>query len=380
MLSSNPTKSKSYYVLLFAAYGMLLASASAQDPQFRLNWLDRRPIGASFFASSASVSSNNPRGWSFTGAPNSGYLLTNNWPQFGKLLMQRASNEVQVLKSMNAQGVVFWDIGGDEIRDLAYYGDPISLGLLSPEMDAVADQMFSIYTSAGFRVGICIRAQQFYVGINLPASPTNGQVFVLASAPYGQKEYHCFTNGIWTQTTGSPYVGQQQLTNCFYTNFLAKIQYANSRWGATLFYVDSYRADTYTLISPTNYNTVALRNVMATYPTILLAPEGASYSTSTSSQVSYWWPMTAPYLQTSSDGYFTPTVATSNYPNAFSCIYVTAGYTNLPSLIQSVQAGNILFANSWYSNIYNNLVSKAYAAAQLSLQPPTDLHVKFNAP
>jgi hypothetical protein len=364
--------------LLIAFYSTLLAAASAQSPAFTLNWPDRRPIGASFLGSGSAVSSNNPRGWNFSSLAASNYLSTNGWPTFRNELIIRASNEVQILKGMNAQGVIFWDIAGYEISDLVYYGDPINLNLLAPEMDAFADQMFSIYTSAGLRVGICVRAQQFYVGTKLPASPTNGQAFVLANAPYGQKEYHCFTNGVWTQTTGTPWVGPQQLTNCFYTNFLAKIQYANSRWGATLFYVDSYQFDK---PGTAPYNTISLQNAMAAYPNILLAPEEASEATTNTSIGSNYWAMTAPYLMTSYSGYFTPVVATRLYPKAFSIIDVTAGYTNLNLLIASMQAGNILLANSWYSNPCTVLFGQAYRAFQQKPpEPASSLHFEIGAP
>jgi hypothetical protein len=148
----------------------------------------------------------------------------------------------------------------------------------------------------------------------------------------------------------------------------------------SLFYIDSYRADEWTLIAPTNYNSVALETLMSAYPNILLSPEAAWMSNPTSTYpISSWWGVTTPFLMPSYSGYFTPTSISSLYPRAFSLIYMTTtGYTNLQSMIQSVQAGNILLVNSWYSNAFNNLANKAYLAAESSLNAPSDLHVVTN--
>ena len=100
---------------------------------------------------------------------------------------------------MNAQGMVTWDIEGEQYpQPTTYIGDPTQFSTLAPEMDGVIDQYFQTFSSAGFRVGICLRPQQ------------------LVFPPGG---------GAPTQTTVA---NPTQL-------LLNKISYAYKRWGTTPF-------------------------------------------------------------------------------------------------------------------------------------------------
>ncbi len=170
-----------------------------QNPQFSFSWTDRRPIGMDILGGAEYVTASNPRGWFSKGGAD--VTTSNGLAAFRSKLLARAAIEVSILKSMNAQGVIVWDIEGQEIRGLTYFGDPTKLPVMAPEMDAVADDFFKMFTSAGLRVGLCLRPQTFGAGTSLPAG-TNGDVFVKVNAKFGQKEYY-YTNG-WMLVTNVP--------------------------------------------------------------------------------------------------------------------------------------------------------------------------------
>jgi hypothetical protein len=336
------------------------------NPPFTFNWPDRRPIGMDVLGSSAYVTTNNPRGWfNINGADvtTSGGLAT-----FRTKLLARADTEVTILTNMNAQGVIIWDIEGDEIAGLTYIGDPRKVPVLAPEMDAVADEFFAKYTSAGLRVGVTLRPHRFGTGTNFPAG-TNGNAFVLTSAPFGQKGYY-YTNG-WVQTTNYYQINQVTVQS-YLPELQDKIQYAMNRWGCSIFYIDSYGGlDQYGPVS-----VATLTNILQVNPGILLAPECAFQVTL--SQGTKMFAMSAPYLQPNYTGYCVPTNVPPVYPNAAAVIKISSPYTNSASLVASIQAGNIMLVNSWYTSSTVTAVKQAYVDA--GPQPPTNLHIVTNAP
>lgn len=231
-----------------------------QNPPFTFNWADRRPIGMDVLGNASFSTTNNPRGWFAANGPD--YSTSNGVAAFRTALLARANQEIAILTNMNAQGVIIWDVEGDEIEGLTYVGDPRKVSVLAPEMDAVADEFFAKYTSAGLRVGVTLRPHTFGAGTSFPDG-TNGNVFINVDAPYGQKEYY-YTNG-WVQTN----IGAPVTEESYWPGLLNKIQYANNHWGCTMFYMDSYGAlDQY---GPRAVS--ALTNILQAYPGILLAPE-----------------------------------------------------------------------------------------------------------
>src|SRR5206468_1864375 len=77
-------------------------------------------------------------------------------------VLSLADSSISILKSMNAQGMVTWDIEGQQFpHSTSYVGDPTQFATLAPEMAGIADAYFKKFTDAGLRVGICIRPQQF---------------------------------------------------------------------------------------------------------------------------------------------------------------------------------------------------------------------------
>jgi hypothetical protein len=326
-----------------------------QNPPFTFNWTDRRPVGMDVLGGRTFSTTNNPRGWFSPGGAD--ITTSNGLAAFRSKLLARAATEVSILTNMNAQGVIFWDIEGDEIQGLIYVGDPTKVSLLAPEMDAVADEFFAKFTSAGLRVGICIRPHTFGAGTNLPAG-TNGDVFILTSAPFGQKGYY-YTNG-WVQVTNvsAPVTAQS------YSELLDKVQYANNRWGCSVFYIDSYGGlDQYGPMS-----VATLTNILQYSPGILLVPECA-YQASLG-EGTKMFAMSAPFLSPQYTGYFVPTNVQAIYPNAIAVIRIDPPYTNITSLVASIQAGNIMLVNSSGTNTSVNQVRQAYLDAQASAAPP----------
>ena len=194
----------------------------------KLHWPDRRPIGALFLASNYHSSATNPRGW--FNDPKLNVTGTNGAEVFHQALREYTDHSIEVLKRIGAQGVIVWDLEGEQYpHKTSFIGDPRLLDQLAPEMAPVVDEFFQRLRNAGFRVGVTIRPQQLVFD----------------------------ERGLPRQTFR---LNVKRL-------LLDKIDYARSRWQASLFYVDSndgiWRPD----------ELWQLRSVAGERPDILLMPE-----------------------------------------------------------------------------------------------------------
>jgi hypothetical protein len=352
-------------LLLFGLCSMTISSVSAQSPPFTFNWPDRRPIGMDVFATDTYSTTNNPRGW-FSGVTTTDYSSdSNGMANFAAAMIKRTTNEIHILTNMNAQGVILWTIEGQETNiHMGYIGDPRCIPLMAPEMDAVADQVFALYRNAGLKVGITLRAHTFGFGTNLPSAGTNGNEFILTSAPFGQKTYY-YTNG-WVQ---EPFNYAMDIFNCtansYWPELGEKIAYAQARWGCTLFYIDSFvELDNFGQAS-----TAALSNVANAYPGVLLAPE-LNVEANRATNI---FAFSAPYMNPIYTGYSVPTNVPAIYPKAAGLIVINPPYTNNALLAASIRAGNIMVVQSWYPNAGATVVNQTYFKA--ALQPPSNLHI-----
>ena len=166
-----------------------------------LNWPDRRPIGSAFLATSVAGYKTNPRGWFLD--PNLDTSTAEGRDKFKATLMTYADAVVAHCKTLNAQGVIVWDIEGQEMpHATSYLADPRMLSKVAPEMDAVADEFMKKFTDAGLRTGITLR-------------PTR-----VAPNDHGAG---------WMQADVSDQTAEIE----------KKVQYAQKRWGCTLYYCDS---------------------------------------------------------------------------------------------------------------------------------------------
>jgi hypothetical protein len=272
---------------------------------FQLNWTDRRPVGLLFMARSATNWPSNPRGWLADAAID--VKTRAGVDEFHKRVLAWADSSIAVLKNVNAQGMVTWDVEGEQFaQPVTYIGDPRVVGSLAPEMDGVIDAYFKKFRDAGMRVGVCVRPQRLVV------------------AP----------DHMSAQQQGVPDPTQI---------LIDKIKYAQKRWGATLFYVDSNGGPS----DPTDVE--VMRRVAGAVPGILLIPEHkniAYYSTS------------APYNELRQGITSTPQQARDIYPHAFEFIYVADGPLDkqYAALHASVAAGDSLMFRSWYPDPANEKV------------------------
>lgn len=282
-------------------------STPAQQPPVNIpvsapEWPDRRPIGAIMLASAPddlrSVELGN-RQWKLQGKM-----------QFSKeALFAHAQTSIKNCKSVNAQGVVIWDIEGQEyFHPVSYMGAPDELSRLAPEMDLYADEFFKLFTDSGLKVGVCVRPDELRY--------------------YGDPKNH-----YWHHVTNPV------------ESLVRKISYARNRWGCTLFYVDSNVYDDASLMNPDVFIKVARQ-----FPDCLIMPEWEG-------GLHKYWQYTAPFKQLYQ---YRLTVA----PNVRDVVYnafmvLNIGDSNM-DLTPAVKDGNILMFRAWYDAPEINLIRQAY--------------------
>ncbi len=276
---------------------------------FRFGWSDRRPIGSIFLSTSAAGWPSNPRGWFLDPAVD--VLTPEGRAQFRRRVLAFADDSINELREMNAQGVIVWDIEGQEFaHPVSYIGDPGQVTTLAPEMDAIADEFFAKLRNAGLRVGVTIRPQIF--------------VAANSSRPASQLDQP------------DP---QASLTK--------KIEYAAQRWGASLFYIDSNGDPAFPLDSN------ILLNVSQAFPDSLLIPEHENFRHFTFS---------APYNELRGGIASTPGPVRSTYPTAFSVINIADGALNNRSaeIIEAIKGGDIFMFRGWYPDPSNKALKDLY--------------------
>jgi len=172
--------------------------AKALPPAF--NWPDRRPIGALFMARDNTKWKTNPRG--YLNDEKIDVLSDEGRQAFRERLLKFADGCVAEVKKTGGQGVIVWDIEGDQMpHAITYLGDPRVLPQEAPEMDAAADEFFKKFRDAGLRTGICIRPSKVI--------------------PDG--------HGGW----------KHQQVDDPVADMADKIAYAKKRWGCTIVYMDT---------------------------------------------------------------------------------------------------------------------------------------------
>jgi hypothetical protein len=258
------------------------------------NWQDRRPIGVLFLASTAHSSSTNPRGWfndqslNFTG--------TNGAALFRKALLDYTDTSITNLKRLGAQGVIVWDLEGEEFpHKISFIGDPRLLGKLAPEMVPVANEFFKRLRDAGFKVGVTIRPQELAFDQGIP---------------------------------------RQEAVLNFKQLLLEKIDYARTNWGATLFYLDSNRS----ILRPDEV--LQLRELAAERPDILLIPEHHYLP---------YWAFSAPYVSLrKGDHDVTTGLARKIFPGSFQVLDIADASND--EVIAAWHKGDIILFRAWFWN------------------------------
>jgi hypothetical protein len=276
----------------------------ASDFPPALEWNDRRPIGALFLSTANGGWPNNPRGWLQDSS-----LRTDTQQGVDQLkarVLAYADGSVAILKKMNAQGMITWDIEGQEYpHATSYIGDPRVFETFAPEMRGIADEYFRRFRDAGLRVGICIRPQQ------------------VSMAPDR------------SSASQAPVADPAQL-------LIDKAMYAKKRWGATLFYVDSnVNADD---LNPMDAG--VFKKLAAAVPDALFLPEHSRM---------LYHAYTAPIRELRQGHAFTPPDIRSVYPKSFTVIYTADGPIDArhDDLVFGVRHGDILLFRAWFNDPQN---------------------------
>ena len=275
-----------------------------------LKWPDRRPVGAVFLASAATDWAKNPRGWLMD--PHVDVTTPTGRAELRERILKLADQTITILRDMNAQGVITWDIEGQEYAHaVSYIGDPRLVGTLAPEMSGIADEYFKKFRDAGFRVGVCVRPQHFTLSTGKP--PTQ-------------------------ESVEDP---TQELT--------AKIQFAKEHWGATIVYIDS----NVNAHDPNPLDAQIMENLAKTFPDVLLVPEHSTLR---------YYAYTAPYRELRQGYASTDAAVLETYPKAFTLIYTADGPLDFQhkTLASAVKRGDSLIYRTWFRDPQNEKVKALY--------------------
>lgn len=280
------------------------------DFPFQVTWKDRRVIGDAFLSARAVKQAfvKNPRGW-FNNDSKVDVTTEEGKEDFRKKLLKYADDCITILKQLDAQGIIVWDIEGQEFPGIIYVGDPTMLPELAPEMEwkgshaqSTVDAFFNKFTESGLRCGICIRPSKV---------SKNGQGYV------------------------------QQYTDQPEKTLIDKINYAKKRWGCTLFYIDSNKnkdVSRYVIL-----DALIFKRIQEAHPDVLLIPEAENAK---------YYAYTAPYDELRRGVNATPSPVKAIYPKAFSVINISDGdiSANQSALIEAVKNGDILMCHAWYNS------------------------------
>lgn len=285
-----------------------------------LAWTDKRPIGQLVLATAATGYATNPRGWLLD--PTIDVTTPAGLAAFRTRVLAWADQSVAILKEINAQGMITWDIEGEQHpHSTTYLCDPRVLAQAAPEMEPIADEYFRRFSSAGLRVGVCVRPQTLVLD--------------------GQN-------------------ARQEESPDPYSVLNAKIVYAKSRWGATIFYIDSNGDPNLPLDAD------VMRRLTEAHPDVLLVPEHEN---------TRYYAYSAPYRELRQGQVSTPDDVRSVYPSAFGVTYVADADMGryFDELLTAVRRGDVLMTRAWFADPANDAVRKIHAQAPPSA--PTNLHI-----
>ena len=344
-----PGQTDSFTVSLrFAASGTAIASLANDADQSwaktwpaTLQWSDRRIIGTAYLATSPSGDPSKPGGYPnnprryFNDGQASDFDVTNTagMGKFQQRVLDQARATVANLQHLNAQGVITWDIEGEEYpQETSYVCSPDQIATAAPEMESIIrntsspysgmkldDAYFKTIHDAGYRVGVCIRPQQF-------AKHSDG-------------------------TAAQTYLPDDQIA----AQIIRKMKFAHDRWGATIFYLDSTVE-----INGATLDASIFQQAAAALPDSLLIPEESTPK---------FYAYTAPFKTFLFHGDLgTDSSIYSFYPHAFSVNLVNdvdAGKLAAAStqMTTAVRLGDILMVHADYWQANNPTVMQMYADA-----------------
>ena len=306
-------------------------AAYAKANPMRLDWPDRRPIATAFLCNPATGWKTNPRG--YFQDPQVDVTTEAGRKAFGERLMQYADNCINRMRKMDAQGIIVWDIEGQEMPHMiSYIGDPRPLAKLSPEMDRFADAFMQKFRDAGFRTGVTIRPTEVYQ----PNQP--------GKLPWDQREVK------------DPVATMSE-----------KIKVAQQRWGCTIFYLDSNVFGD-GLLTPEQKKEMRgipwimplgmFEKLAGLHPDCLISPEWAEPD-----HCRFGAPYSSPNL---GQGGTDPLIRRL-WPKAFRLVAVSQGLMEKrwEQYADSVAAGDVLLFQPWWDPAENTFVQLLYREAAI---------------
>jgi hypothetical protein len=314
---------------LFELAGDLFKKYGQQHPRV-LHWADRRPVAMLMLASVAPEhhSPTNPRGW--LNDPHLDVITPEGREGFRRRVLAWARRSVSQCLQRGAQGVIAWDIEGEQFRPIVYVGDPRKIPELDPEFDEVADEFFKMFADAGLKTGVCLRPSRV---VRLSA----GSPWIHKHMGFDPAEELC-----------------------------AKIAYAKKRWGCTLFYVDTNVTWAYPdlkhdgdNVEPVSWPMRAqlMRRVAQRHPDVLIIPEF---------QYTGYYSHISGYKELRQGYASTPERVLLAYPEAFSVINLGDGPVGerRADLVSAVRRGDILMFRGWFNAPENASVQSIYQEAR----------------
>lgn len=277
----------------------LLADYRQRFPRL-LNWKDRRPIVRAFFGGGLPKEEALAR----LKDPDNAALPEPD-PRFQTNFFRKISASIENAKSVDAQGIVIWDLEGETFpHAVTYIGDPRLIRILNPQMELVIDEGMRRLKEAGLQVGITIRPSRV----------------IYNAQKHTAMHSHTAAEDPLRELDG-------------------KIAYARQRWGATLFYIDTNffwrpygEAKEW---KSAQIPAAVYRQLLAKYPDILLIPEFGQIAA---------YDATIPYGEADMGNWGPPELARRIWPEACRVIVIEDADPLVlhDRFVKTVREGNIL--------------------------------------
>lgn len=320
------TKYSAFFLLLVLLLPSAMAATTSPEKKypFEMTWADHRPIGMLALAScQPGKSPKNPRCW-MNCSDKIDVTTEAGRADFRDQIMQCADACIAHCKDLDAQGIIVWDIEGQEMPHMtSYLADPRMLAQVAPEMEPLADTVFKKFRDAKLRVGVAIR----------PTRVTG-------------HEHH------WRQTGVHDPIAELS----------DKINYAQKRWGCTIFYIDSNVDVKKNDQGKTEYPPMSADGFVKLahlHRDCLLLPEHSTPQ---------YWANTAPYHELAQGYSSTPENVRALYPHSFSVLRVVDGPLLegqvFDKLTDAVKSGDILLFRAWFDDPDSQKVKSIYECAK----------------
>ncbi len=314
-----------------------LRSGTTKSDPMVLTWDDRRPVGTIFWCHPNQKWKTNPRGFNFGKGKNNDVFTEEGKKVFAEQLFQYVDRCIKIANDMNAQGVIIWDLEGEEFwHPISYIGDPRVLPQAAPEMDALADAVFKRFRDAGLKTGVTIRPTEVFQ----KQTKDGGKIW-------------------WHRDVKDP------------AKLMAdKIAYARKRWGTEIYYLDSnVFGKGWGTVLPKGHNvpwvmpTKMLAAVQQQHQDVLIIPEW-----SRSGDYRYG----APYSSPNNRQMCTPPGIRQQWPKAFRVVAVRPQIMrdHWSNYLEGVKGGDILLFPCWYAALENKFVKAVYQEAALAKARP----------